>query len=260
MKKVPAFYQVALFVTRLEADTASVQGANCECPAGETQSCVHVAVLLLTLVEISPTACTSLQCLWSRPANQSGKPDQAVNLDFGLASLEGYTPYTGPKLDVSALLTSLEKANVDAATITYRLQEEGRVAITERMEHNQEEYVPYFVHPLSKLQELAKNPSDVTVLDLVSALTPSSKQEVLLIAAMTEGQRLNPLWLDARQWRLTASNYGRVCNRKRNEGYYPPSLLKWILGDYGRASGPAIHWGISNESVALETYEMHTKK
>ena len=100
----------------------------------------------------------------------------------------------------------MEKANVDAAAITYHLQEDGRVTITECMEQNQEEYVPYFVHPLSKLQELGKNPSDVTVLDLVSALTVSSKQEVLLIATITEGQRLNPLWLDAHQWRLTVSD------------------------------------------------------
>ena len=89
------------------------------------------------------------------PNHAASKPEQAINLDFGLASLEGYTPYAGPKLEVSALITSLEKANVDAAAITYRHQEEGRVAITERMERNQEEYVPYFVHPLSKLQELA---------------------------------------------------------------------------------------------------------
>ena len=54
-----------VFVTGLEADTSSVQGANCECPAGETQNCIHLAALLLTLVEIGPTACTSLQCLWS---------------------------------------------------------------------------------------------------------------------------------------------------------------------------------------------------
>ena len=52
-----------------------VEGANCYCAAGETQSCVHVTALLFTLAAVSPAACTSLPCAWSRPSGV-GVPGQ----------------------------------------------------------------------------------------------------------------------------------------------------------------------------------------
>ena len=42
-----------------------IDGGNCRCPAGETQSCVHISALLFTLAEVTPIACTSLPCAWS---------------------------------------------------------------------------------------------------------------------------------------------------------------------------------------------------
>jgi len=46
----------------------------------------------------------------------------------------------------------------------------------------------------------------------VEALRPM-KEDVDLIQNMTIGQHNNPLWIDARQWRATSSNFGKVCNR-----------------------------------------------
>lgn len=68
--------------------------------------------------------------------------------------------------------------------------------------------------------------------DLIEALKVTP-MEIELIQSMTISQRDNPLWMDARLWRITASIFGRVCNRRRMSGSYPPSLLKLILGDYG---------------------------
>ena len=49
-----------LKLTRSEDDgTIIIEGANCRWPAGETQRCVHVAGLLLTLTEVTQTACTN---------------------------------------------------------------------------------------------------------------------------------------------------------------------------------------------------------
>ena len=73
--------------------------------------------------------------------------------------------------------------------------------------------------------------ADVTVDDLVEALKLTA-EEVELIQAMSIGQQHNPLWLDARQWRITSSNFGRVCNRTFRH-LYPPSLVKSVLGNYG---------------------------
>ena len=92
-----------------------------------------------------------------------------------------------------------------------------------------------------------------TVDDLVTALCVTS-EEAELIQIMTIGQGDNPLWMDARQWRVTASNFGRVCNRNFRL-LYPPSLKKIILGDYGHPNTVAIQWEHNHESIASEAYQ-----
>ena len=93
---------------------------------------------------------------------------------------------------------------------------------------------------------------DVTVNDLVQALKPTAK-EVQLIQSMSVGQRNNPLWSDARQWRITSSNFGKVCNRTFRQ-LYPPSLVKSLLGDYGIPRTAPIQWGCDHESDAIQQY------
>ena len=100
-----------------------IDGGNCRCPAGETQSCVHISALLFTLAEVTPIACTSLPCAWSRPS-RGGMAMTAVELDFGKASTEGYTTPVGPPLDPSKLLVS--------ATKQASLLEQGFILIKKR--------------------------------------------------------------------------------------------------------------------------------
>ena len=61
MRKIPPFY--SLFVV---LNDGTPKSANCKCPAGESQTCVHIAALLITLSEITPQACTSMRCAWSK--------------------------------------------------------------------------------------------------------------------------------------------------------------------------------------------------
>lgn len=56
IRRQPPFYecfiQVAVMTTRNEDKVPmklEIEGANCHCPDGKTQSCVHIAALLLTL-------------------------------------------------------------------------------------------------------------------------------------------------------------------------------------------------------------------
>ena len=74
---------------------------------------------------------------------------------------------------------------------------------------------------------------------------------------MTIGQHDNPVWMDARQWRITASNFGQVCNRNFRV-LYPSSLTKILLGDYDHPRTAAIQWGFDHEDVALEAYQNKT--
>ena len=66
------------------------------------------------------------------------------------------------------------------------------------------------VDPFEYLLTLDKDGWEVS--DLVEALKVTP-EEVMLVAEMTVGQRDNPLWMDAWQWRITASNFGRIANR-----------------------------------------------
>jgi len=63
----------------------------------------------------------------------------------------------------------------------------------------------------------------------------------------------NPLWLDARQWRVTLSNFGKVCNRLSSQSY-PPSLVKPLLGDYGYPHTAALQWGCDHEADTIQQY------
>ena len=241
MRKNPPFY--SLF-TKLQ-DGRPVAG-NCKCPAGETQSCVHIAALLITLTEITPQACTSVRCAWSRPT-QSGKPSFVVDLDFGKSSVDGYVAFTGPVVKVDDLLQQLESAGCDSGVQHYFKQEEERSLQSAPPPSAN----PVLIDPLDKLSDIASI-RDVNVDDLVEALKPTA-EEVELIQVMTIGQRHNPLWLDARQWRITSSNFGRVCNRAFRR-LYPPSLVKSLLGDYGIPHTAALRWGCDHESNAIHQY------
>ena len=243
MRKVPQFY--SLFI-KLDSSSGTLIGGNCECPAGESQSCVHVAALLITLLEVTPQACTSMRCAWSRPA-QGGKACLAATLDFGRSSSSGYFAYDGPVLPVDDLLQKLDDAGCDSGVKQYFDQERERGQHT----HPPSSANPVLIDPLDKLCEISAS-RDVTVQDLVEALRPT-KEDVELIQSMSIGQRNNPIWMDARQWRVTSSNFGKVCNRSFKQ-LYPISLIKFILGDYGAFNTAALQWGCDHESEAIQLY------
>ena len=153
----------------------------------------------------------------------------------------------GLYLEVNDLLHQLESTGCDTGAQDYFKQEgERSVQSVPPPSAN-----PVLIDPLDKLRDVAST-RDVTVDDLVEALKPTA-EEVELIQAMSVGQRHNPLWLDARQWRVTSSNFGRVCNRTFRH-LYPPSLVKSVLGDYGTPHTAALQWGCDHESDAIQQY------
>ena len=107
------------------------------------------------------------------------------------------------------------------------------------------------IDPLDKLVEIVAN-CEVTVYYLIDPLRPTHK--VHLIQQMSIGQRNNPSSFDARQWRITSSNFGKVCNHQSRQSY-PPSLIKSLLGDYGVPHTVAIQWGCDHEGDAVSSYK-----
>ena len=205
MKRQPPHYECFIQVAEVmacnedESTKLEIEGANCHCPAGETQSCVHIAALLLTLAEITPKAGTSKPCAWSRPSWQA-KAQTSAALDFGHATSEGYKPYTGPLLDTKALLASFDKSTVTGSELFHSMEEERAITINEAKKRGNDAAKSVLRDPIDYLLNLDKDVLSVD--DLVSALAVSH-EEVKLIAEMTTGQRENPLWMDARQWRVT---------------------------------------------------------
>ena len=247
MRQVPPFYTLFVILT----DGTPTSG-NCKCPAGESQTCVHIAALFIMLSEISPQACTSVRCAWSKPS-QGGKASLVANLDFGKASSEGYTAYNGPVQPVDGLLDLLQDSEHDVGILEFQQQESERCECAIPPPSCN----PVLTDPLDKLSEIATT-RDVTVYDLVNALQPT-EEEVQLMQEMTIGQHNNPLWFDARQWRITLSNFGKVCNRQFRQ-LYPPSLVKSILGDYGTPHTAAIQWGWDHEANAICSYTLKTQR
>ena len=250
MRQNPPYYDNFLKLSRSVDDgTITIQGANCRCPAGETQSCVHIAGLLLTLAEVTQTACTSQVCLWSRPHGKSSKAQLSADLDFGLASSTGYQPYCGAVLDALALVQELQVSGLAVGFGDFITMEGDRQAVSNTTFMSSCDNA-LLVDPFEYLLTLDKDGWEVS--DLVEALKVTP-EEVMLVAEMTVGQRDNPLWMDARQWRITASNFGRIANRQTED--YPPSLLKLLLGDYGCPTSHAIRWGIEHENTAVKSFE-----
>ena len=105
-RSLPPFY--SLFVV---FNDRTPQSANCKCPAGESQTCVHIAALLMTLSEITPQACTSMRCAWSSPS-QGGKTSLVTDLDFCQASVSGYAAYNVPVQPIAGLLELLEGTEI----------------------------------------------------------------------------------------------------------------------------------------------------
>ena len=144
MRKDPSFY--CLFTKVLDGKPVV---ANCKCPAGETQTCVHVAALLIALTEITPQACTSMRCAWSRPI-QGGKPSFASDLDFGKLSVAGCITYNGSVLEVNDLLQQLENTGCDTGIQHYFKQQEERSLQSVPPSSSN----PVLIDPLDKMLEI----------------------------------------------------------------------------------------------------------
>ena len=188
-----------------------------------------------------------------------GSSFAATELNFRRASIEGYVDEPSLQqmvLDIGDLLKACGEAGVVTEASIFFAQEEDRIKLAAQKPlslHQPSRSV--LTDPLDKLTTTMKS-HDITVDDLIMAMEVTS-EEASLLWTMTSGQRYNPVWMDARQWRVTASNFGCVCNWAREVGYYPPSLIKLLLGDYGQPSSAALQWGI-NKDIALHAYEQDT--
>ena len=96
-----------------------------------------------------------------------------------------------------------------------------------------------------------------SVSDQVSLVREHFKQteeERAIIAQATSGQRNNPLWMQYKKMRLTASNFGMILSAiERNR--LLESMFKTLMGcNQAKMTCAAIQWGINHEATAIAEY------
>ncbi len=115
---------------------------------------------------------------------------------------------------------------------------------------------------LDKLSSNISNDIDLSLIndphirDKILQTVAVSTTESVAICKETLRQDESSIWFKERSKRITASLFGRVCNRRQS--VYPKSIVDAIInkkqGSY-KNMPPSLKWGIENESKAIEKYK-----
>jgi hypothetical protein len=92
------------------------------------------------------------------------------------------------------------------------------------------------------------NPDRSSFLEKLKVDDPSE------IEQKTIGQSTNPTWFSMRQNRLTSSNFGVICKRKKGKSH-EHFVRATLLNQSDISNVPSIKYGIENESKAADIYE-----
>lgn len=76
------------------------------------------------------------------------------------------------------------------------------------------------------------------------------------IEKKSRGQGKNSNWIDARKGRITSSNFGLVCKKRKDTP--PEGMMKTVMG-YRDFKVPATEWGKKHEPAARRTYTRELK-
>jgi hypothetical protein len=65
----------------------SIIGCHCQCEAGQSQSCIHIAATLVMLAHLSKRSVTSMTYVWDKPSSSHAEHTVfASNLNLGSVS------------------------------------------------------------------------------------------------------------------------------------------------------------------------------
>lgn len=93
------------------------------------------------------------------------------------------------------------------------------------------------------------------ILENVTSKVGISGESSFNFCCETIKQHIESTWYIERSKRITASNFGKVLNRRRN--ILPISIVNSITSraNFGKKSMPSsLKWGIEHEDVAIEKY------
>lgn len=104
--------------------------------------------------------------------------------------------------------------------------------------------------PNAQKPDLSKETFDLKVAEHMKRLA-KTKEEVLELEKKTANQKNCQLWLEERRLRLTASNFGLICNRKPESNCGP--VVAQML--YRKVDTPAMKYGQTHEADAVKVFE-----
>ena len=279
----PGSYQVWIMLQRDDLGYATVKHATCQCAAGyvlyfhinkisyicifrKSASCTHVSALLHALASMtSPqfqlqpseplhilpdddeTPVTSLPCQWKAPKQRKDSTLQIAEATFEkhvygstkkrkINLLNDFDPrpekFRGHVKD--SLPSLLEKLHGKGLCIS--------LLFDDRQQHN------------TGSTGMPALPNTATLLNTIQAFKDSlhlSDEDIRKIEHDTRDQRNSPLWYKVRRYRITASVFGTILQRKPDT---PPDSLVLRILQPKQFTSAATEWGLMHESVAIEEY------
>ncbi|XP_049512427.1 uncharacterized protein LOC125940379 [Dermacentor silvarum] len=245
--------------------SGNIAGAHCECVAGLSETCQHVAGLLFAVADKGAVpdenkpSCTDLPCKWIVPS-EAKKPAlklplqeipfhrNVINKPPCLKQPRNYNPSQKVTRyeDIVKLKTRLVSACPTLHAVRYMCPTESDLATKAAAA-----YVPLEIGDEDDLW----NSHASEVLDLhYESLKAVSSAERQLICTRTLGQATNKNWFIERTGRLTASLFKRVCRVTKTEG-----LLRTILYPNDKAISEAMAYGRTHEDCAVQSYVLLMK-
>lgn len=272
--------RVYVLKVQINIDSSSVTKAECTCPAGcgPTGSCKHIAALCFAIEDFIRTrdtalsiecegqiSCTSVLQQWNRPRKRRLDSKMVEDISFRnekyacepkRSPAEVFDPRPSTlqrttKADIQEFTDSINSLTVPCVFI--------HLLSKPTESDNSKDMLPLIPRSVkakicSQMMQLPLPPSFECVQQLgqqfISGITPSDSQRQL-IEKKTRLQSECVRWHEERYCRLTASNFGRVIQRKSEFN----KLALELLSTKNLSNVPAIKWGKDHELEAFHKYK-----
>ncbi|XP_064472852.1 uncharacterized protein LOC135387680 [Ornithodoros turicata] len=236
-------------VVKVDVSAAVVQ-AHCDCVAGLSQRCQHVAGLLFAVRSIQSPSCTDMPCRWIAPTQgQNNLPMQPLqDITFKKHVVNKVVP-AKPKRQLPATIPSLTHSDIEE--FSKNIARDDPHLVYNRYSKSRST-PPCNTSIIPDTEDLHSERCSSIFREHFEKIVPLTSIERDSLCKKTLGQNENLAWTAERTGRLTASKFKTiVCCRK------PDGLLRSILypkrQEVLRPGDPRLY-GLQNEDVAVTKY------
>ncbi|XP_062585783.1 uncharacterized protein LOC134247430 [Saccostrea cucullata] len=243
MRKSEAPHKINMTIT-----TSAITESLCTCKAGISGTCSRAVGVLYTIVHYknmgltevpSALACTSLPQQWHKPRGPKILPEPVSAMVFAKPK---QTPRkkrpvhsTMPKMSIPSIdFKEIKKLKTDPSAegtpLSYLLQEELHLTQTPLGDVQQGSMLPYQLKNYKTIPSIENGTCGNTVFPLdsevpfeintkfkeLNQLYNTTQEEAVRIERSTVHQSKNEVWFADRKTRVTASQFHKICKRKKD--------------------------------------------